>query len=243
MGVLKVVPGGIYLESIKSKVGTGDTAKDASMENFYQATPLEDGRIKVQLLDIHDQPTTYCEEVDEKEFHRRFKLQENYQPRAQVMREAQAEKITARAERHLRQKEFLSAEFEFGNALKVDDKNVRANYGLGQTYMATGEVKKAKDIFKKLVNIDDVTSPRHKHIFNDFGIQLRKLGMYKEAVMHYRKALAITQNDENLWFNLGRALFEGGSKEQAAKALRKALDLNPDLEEAKAFLYSATKGG
>jgi tetratricopeptide (TPR) repeat protein len=67
--------------------------------------------------------------------------------------------------------------------------------------------------------------------------------MYAEAAKHYNKALAMTKDDENLWFNLGRALFEGGNAKMAATALRKALELNPDFVEARALLHNLENGG
>jgi|Deesub1362A_J573_1020465.scaffolds.fasta_scaffold13043_3 tetratricopeptide (TPR) repeat protein len=236
MGKADVVSGGYYLERIESKVGTGDTAKSAVMENYWQAEVLPDGRIKMTLLDIHDQTSGYYEMVDPDEIGTRFIYVPNFQPRKHNPQKDQAEKLAARAERHLERKEYLSAEFEFNNALKLDDENVRANFGLGRTYLATGEVEKAKEAFRKLARLDEVMDPRFKHIFNECGIHLRKLGMYKEAVQYYRRALALENEDEHLWFNLGRALFEGGDNQKAAKALKRALQLNPQLKEAKVLL-------
>ena len=51
-----------------------------------------------------------------------------------------------RGEKHRANGELYSAEFEFGQALKVDEENVRANFGLGLTYMERGEKNKANDI-------------------------------------------------------------------------------------------------
>ncbi|MGD9124445.1 MAG: tetratricopeptide repeat protein [Desulfarculaceae bacterium] len=237
----QVVDGGVYLEVVASKVGTGDTAKDATMQNYWRASVKSDEVIKMILLDNNDQPTTYSEDVNFEEFNKRFVLQQDFQPRQVNLKKDMADKISSRAERHLEEKEYLSAEFEFSNALKHDDRNLRANLGLGKTYMATGDEEKAKEALKKLATIDEVFEPEQKHIFNDFAIQLRKLGMFKEAVQNYKRALELTQNDENLWFNLGRALFESGQYSPAVSALKRALKLNPEFEEAKAFIFAAQK--
>jgi tetratricopeptide (TPR) repeat protein len=104
-----------------------------------------------------------------------------------------------------------------------------------------GDSEKAKQVFRKLSTIEAVLEPRNKFIFNEFGIQLRKMGMFEEAVRHYHRALLVEKYDENLWFNLGRALFEGGQAQSACKALGKALSLNPEFEEARAFLALVEK--
>ena len=241
MGLDEVVDGGYYREKIKSKVGTGDTAKNADMENFWQAKVNPDGSVSMRLLDNHDRPMGYKETAEPGEIGTRFEHMPGFKPRENVAKAEEADRIASRAERHLEKEEFLSAEFEFSKAVKIDDNNVRANYGLGQAYLGQGETEKARSTFKKLVDIDEVTDPRHKHIFNNLGIDLRKQGMFAEAVRHYKRALDLSQQDEHLWFNLGRALFEGGMYRQAAPVFKKALDLKPEFEEAKAFMHAALK--
>ena len=232
----EVKSGAVYLERIKSKVGTGDTAKAAVMENYWQAEPQDDGRIKMELLDNQDQPSGYSEMVDQEELDQRFYLVDGWKPRKQNPKQEKADKLTARAERHLEKEEYLSAEFEYNNALKLDEENVRANFGLGKTYIAMGETEKAREMFAKVANIEAVLEASNKHIFNECGIQLRKLGMHEEAIDYYRRALGLAKDDENLWFNFGRALWEGGHKDKAVAAIKQAAALNPNMAEAKALL-------
>jgi tetratricopeptide (TPR) repeat protein len=227
---------GIYLEQIRGKVGTGHTAKDAITENFWYCVAQENGTILAKLLDFNDEPMGYQEEVPFEEFETRFTYQPDYKPRRELARQEEADKIAARGERHLENKEYFSAEYEFGSALEKDEKNVRANFGLGETYLAQGDTEKAKEQFGKLSQVDAITDSRYKHIFNEFGIKLRQLGMYGEAVRHYERALKLEPKDENLWFNLARALFEGGKGEKAGQALTKAMELNPDFAEAKLLM-------
>ena len=229
---------GYYVERIKGKVGTGDTAKDSSMENFWLASEVVDGLVRMELLDMHDQLSGFVEMVDPQELGKRFILQPRFKPRKVSLRQQQADRVAARAERHLADKEYLSAEYEFSNALKLDEENVRANFGLGTTYVAMGEPDKATDVFRKLAGINAVLEPQNRHIFNEFGIALRKMGMYAEAVRHYHRALSLSGDDENLWFNLGRALNEGGQRKQAVAALRRALEINRDFEQARHYLLA-----
>lgn len=237
----QVVAGGYYRERIESQVGTGDTSKKAAMENMWLAEVSESGVISMVLLDNNHSLTGYREKVDPKEIGVRFVHASDFKPQVVDRKADQANKVAARAERHLEKNELLSAEFEFGKAISLDQDNVRANFGLGKTYLANGEVEKAKETFKKVVDLDEVVEAENKHIFNELGIELRKQGMFAEAVRHYKRALDLSQKDENLWFNLGRALFEGGQFGQASKALKKALELNPAFEEAKAFFHAAQK--
>jgi len=242
MGDDKVESGAVYLERIQSKVGTGDTAKSAVMENYWRAQPQASGQIKMELLDLNDQPSGYAELVEPEEFESRFYLVEGWQPKNRDPKKEKADKLTARAERHLEKKEYLSAEFEYSNALKLDEENVRANFGLGKTYLAMGEPVKARDMFSKLAHIDAVLDPSNKHIFNECGMQLRKLGMHDEAIEYYRRALGLAKDDENLWFNFGRALWDGGYKDKAKAAIKRASDINPEMTEAKILLKQMAGG-
>lgn len=229
-------PAGYYVERIKGKVGTGHTAKDSVTENYWYAEPGEDGQMVAKLLDINYESTGYAEPVDPEEFATRFTHLPDFTPPAKPTERDKADKIASRAERHLEKEEYLSAEYEFGNALKVDGENVRANFGLGKTYLAQGETEKAKEQFGKLSDVDAMVEPEYKHIFNEFGIKLRQLGMFSEAVKHYERALGIEDSDEHLWFNLARAHYENKNMKQAAAALKKSLQINPRFEEARLFL-------
>ena len=225
-----------WKEVIKSRVGTGDTAKSATMENYWEAELTADGKIKMNLLDNSYEHTGYAEMAMESEMGTRFTPLEDFEVKPKSEEQIKSDQITARAERHLAQNELNSAEFEFTKALALDEKNIRANLGLGKTFLAQGEEEKAKAKFVQLAVINEVLEPDNKHAFNELGIQMRKLGMFKEACEHYARALNISKSDENLWFNQSRTLFEGGEVKKAIDALKEALTINPGFEEGKQFL-------
>lgn len=227
---------GYYVERIKSKVGTGDTAKAAKMENYWLLLGVEGDAARMELLDIHEERSGFVDQVPLEDFWSRFEHQPEFVPKKLSLGQQHADRLAARAERHLANNEFLSAEFEFNKAIKLDEENVRANFGLGKTYLALGDPEKATQVFRKLSKVEAVLEPENKHIFNEFGIQLRKMGLYAEAARHYTRAINLAPRDENLWFNLGRALYEGGQRERGLGAIKKALEINPDLDEARKYL-------
>ncbi len=136
------------------------------------------------------------------------------------------------AEIHLEKKEFHSAEFEFGNALKIDEKDVRANLGLGKTFVAQGKKAEAKQVFTKMTENDDLYEEKNKHNLNELGITLRKEEMYDEAVKNYQRAIEIDSKDPVLYFNLALAFFHQGQMPSAKKNLDSALGLKSDFEDA-----------
>lgn len=63
--------------------------------------------------------------------------------------------------------------------------------------------------------------------FNRLGMALRRQGKWQEAVAEYERALTISPEDENVFFNMAVAFTEGGQHSQAVERLEKALALNP----------------
>ncbi|MFP4237065.1 MAG: tetratricopeptide repeat protein, partial [Desulfonatronovibrio sp.] len=150
-------------------------------------------------------------------------------------------KTIARADRHRKKGESYSAEYEYGNALKVDEENIRANFGLGLTYLERGDKEKASNIFERLVKLDAAFEEEHKHLFNEFGINLRKQKMYDQALEYYTRGLDLVQNDENLHYNVARAYFAFNNHEKCFEHLKQALQINPEFEEARKFVQYLKK--
>ncbi|SIO20169.1 tetratricopeptide repeat protein [Halodesulfovibrio marinisediminis] len=125
------------------------------------------------------------------------------------------------------------AEVEFLQVLEMDEDNVRATFGLGLTYLDRNEISKGQAVFSKLVGIEATFAPEHKHMFNEFGIKLRKNKMYEQALQFYSRAQKLSALDEHLLYNIGRVLIEIKEYKKALVMLAKALEVNPEFAEAK----------
>jgi tetratricopeptide (TPR) repeat protein len=228
---------GVYLETSSATLGVGDTAHRTKLESFWRARQVSEDRVRIELLDMDDRPTGIVEEVGLADFQGRFTYQPDHletQPQRQKNR--RVEKIVALADRHRQDKEYNSAEYEYTRALKIDEQNVRAQFGLGVTCVEMGEMDRARRLFQNLAGIEALFEEENKHLFNEFGISLRKLGLYDEAIGHYQKALSIVEDDENLYYNLGRAYYEKGDRSLAVEWLKRALSINPGFAEGQRFL-------
>jgi len=128
------------------------------------------------------------------------------------------------------------AKDQYQNVLRIDVENIRANFGLGLTYLALNQLEKGKYVFECLVKLDESFQEEHKHVFNEFGIGLRKKMLYDEAIAYYARAAELSPGDEHIHVNMARALFEKKDVENAFGSLKNALELNPSLYEAVIFL-------
>ncbi|MDR2945848.1 MAG: tetratricopeptide repeat protein [Candidatus Adiutrix sp.] len=234
------IPEGVYSETKVQKIGTMSTSRTQTIVDYYKCTRLDENTMSVQILDMYGDPMPLLEKVSMEAFLKRFTYEPDKFQKRSSPNDLAAEKAIANAEHHAARKEYFSAEYEYSKALKLDEENVRASFGLGRVYVETGELEKAAKVFGSLAKQDNVLSPENKYIFNELGIQLRGLKLYDQAIEFYKKAFEMAPDDENLLFNMARAALEKEDKAAAAKYLEAALTINPKHEAA--LKFKATLG-
>lgn len=80
-----------------------------------------------------------------------------------------------------------------------------------------------------MVGVSEGIVVAHKHMFTDFGMDLRKSQLNDLALTSFRRALELSPDDSHALFNVGRALYELGKYREADEYLDRALNLEPDL--------------
>jgi len=231
---------GVFSQKKIAKIGTGTTARKTEVTAYYYVEERDDGVIVVQALAANDVPFGPKTEITRED------LLENYLPEPQksmartaaamTAAEQEIQKAVARGDKFRKRGESFTAEFEYNKALQLDMSNVRANFGIGLCYIDRGEREKAHEVFERLVHLDAAFEDEHKHLFNEFGINLRKTGMHDEAIDYYRRALELSPTDENLHYNMARAAFDKGEPKTAAQHLMACLKLNATHAEALQFV-------
>jgi len=231
---------GVFSQKKTAKIGTGTTARRTEFLAYFAVREREDGVIEVQSLGPDDVPFGPVTEISREE------LLENYLPDPQKTlarvqaalspRDQEVQRAVARGDKFRKRGETFTAEYEYNKALQLDMGNVRANFGIGLCYIDRGEREKAHEVFERLVKLDAAFEDEHKHLFNEFGISLRKSGMQDEALEYYERALALSPDDENLRYNMARAALDKGDARAAAQHLAACLKLNPAHAEALQFV-------
>lgn len=227
---------GVFSNQEIRKVGTGTTTRKTIQKSYWYAIEQPDGDIELQPLNLNYIPSGPKKKIPKDEFLGKFSPEPEFYVNNVFPKIKEVNKTIARADRHRQNKEYYSAEMEYGNALRVDEDNIRANFGLGITYLERGENNKAEDILGRLVKLDGAFEAEHKHLFNDFGINLRKNGMYDQSIAYYTRALELTTHDENLYYNVARAYLEKKDPASALAHLLKGLELNPSQDTLLKFL-------
>jgi len=225
----------IYLKQEEIKLGCGSTAKNVVVDNYYQVTEVDEDHVQIHLLDFSDRPVGKGSIITRKELGEYIPCP-HYFENKKTPKEEIVERHVRTGDHHFSKREFFSAEYEYNQALSMEPNHLRAHLGKGKTLFARGEREEAKKVFAKLSNLDTLYDKENKHIFNEFGIELRKKMMFQEAIANYLKAISIDPEDAVLYYNLGRAYYEDGMTEEAIARLKQALAMQPGFREAKEFL-------
>lgn len=214
------------------KVGSGVTSKKQLSKLLWHVQQQGVDEFGVRKINPQFVPVGESEIIDQDE------LLSKYTPEVEI-HNTQVEpamcalrKTIAKGDRHRKQGEPLSAEMEYTKALDVDETNVRAIFGLGLAYLDRDDKEKAKTVFEQLVALNAAFDLKHKHLFNEFGIALRKGELYDEAVKYYSRAVELTSDDENLYYNLSRAFYEKDDWEHCFEFASRAIKLNSCHEPA-----------
>ena len=227
---------GVFSTQEIRRVGTGTTTRKTVAKTFWFVDQSPEGTLECQPLNTNYVPSGPKRILTMDELISKFAPEPEFYM-SSVYPKMQSLQNTINNADNLRGKgETFAAEYEYQNALTVDEDNVRANFGIGLTYLQRGENSKAEDIFHRLVSLEAAFEPRHKHLFNDFGINLRKSKMFSQAVTYYQRALELSPHDDNLYVNLARAQLETKDIAACVDYLFKALDINPHHENAIKFL-------
>jgi len=227
---------GIFSTQSIQKVGTGTTTRKTIQKTYWFADEIEENLLEIQPLNKNYIPSGPKRKITIEDLLAKFAPEPEFYVSTVYPKLQELSRTIQKGERHREKGEIFSAELEFNEALKVDEENVKANFGLGLTYLDRGEAHKANDIFERLVRLDAAFESEHKHLFNDFGISLRKNKMLDQALDYYRKAESLTDSDEHLYYNMARVFFDKESAMDCLEYLKKALQLNPELTEAKRFI-------
>ena len=108
---------------------------------------------------------------------------------------------------------------------------------MGSAYLAAGDIKKAGEYIKQAVD----PIPETISTFNNYAIELRRIGEVEEAINQYKKCLSIYPNHYIILYNLGKAYFEMGNYEEAKKALTKSIASKPISEVKKLLAHVESK--
>ncbi len=156
----------------------------------------------------------------------------------------------------LMEKRWSDAIAAFNQALEQNQTFIKAYEGLAAAYKGKGDMEryqhylqkaaeeyakinkfnKVKEIFVEILR-HDVNAPNP---YNTLGIRLRQNKQYKEALQAYMRALELSPQDENIYYNMAKAYLCDRNIEKALECLRQCLSIAADHAEAIKLLNRLT---
>ncbi|MFW5837539.1 MAG: tetratricopeptide repeat protein [Desulfovibrionaceae bacterium] len=226
---------GVYsTQVVKNSDAWSASGKTVKKTYWYVEQVAENAFLVRPLADNHS-PAGQPRLINRDDFLKDYTPEMDYYLRNVLPVLNRLEEHLERADKLRKRKEHYSAEAEYHFARGIDEQSVRAAFGLGFIHLERGDEAKARQIFEQLVNMEAPFAPEHKHLFNDFGIALRKNRMFKEALHYYFRAVDLASDDENLFFNIARSYYEMGDFKHCIEYLAVCLKLNRGVEQAQKF--------
>ncbi|MBF0508584.1 MAG: tetratricopeptide repeat protein [Deltaproteobacteria bacterium] len=135
----------------------------------------------------------------------------------------------ARAQKLLDAGQIDQARELFDGVLLAVPEDAAIHLDIGERYMKKELYEDAERVFRVAEFLD--TEP--VHLCNRLGIALRKMNRYHEAIEQYKKALSFARDDENIHTNIALVYYLIQDLPTSYQHIKRALELAPDLEEAK----------
>ncbi|MBI5186793.1 MAG: tetratricopeptide repeat protein [Nitrospinae bacterium] len=164
-----------------------------------------------------------------------------YLKKASEISPCNGKRIATMGQIHLERGEVEEAQKAFEAAIKEDPKTAK---DIAEAYLKENKADLAEDFFrrsmpKEVENLSQDQIKEYVHTANRLGIALRRQGKIEEALDEYQKARKLDPEDEAVYYNMGKAYLELSKKkdspssiQKAVKCFRKAVEMDPEFEEA-----------
>ena len=132
------------------------------------------------------------------------------------------------------------AEENFGRALEIDPSRaneLRILSVLGLASWKQGRLQATEKYFRRALELD----PRNKEALKHLAGSYFKRKRWQEALDLYRTLLEVDSEDATTHFNIGASLYYLGQSDAALKNFKRALSLDPTLEQARTGLEELRK--
>ncbi|MBQ4133320.1 MAG: tetratricopeptide repeat protein [Desulfovibrionaceae bacterium] len=114
--------------------------------------------------------------------------------------------------------------------IELAEQDAVASFEDGLKLFNIGNRSEALRDFEWPLHLNVLWQRKHKHLFSDFGITLRKIKEGELALKYHQKALSLSPDEPNIMFNLARTYLVLGNLPAAKSYIEFVLARNPDLK-------------
>ncbi len=111
----------------------------------------------------------------------------------------------------------------------LDSKNTEVMRRLAAAYMHMNDFSSARKIYESILDIDGSDDLAEASLAN----ALHKLGEDDAAILHHERSIVLDSSYAPHYYNYANTLYDMGQKEKALEFYHKALEIDPDLKQAR----------
>ena len=140
-----------------------------------------------------------------------------------------AEELIEKADTAYQEEDLQKALALLNEASVKDEKNEEILFKIAYILQKSGDREEAMKYYKEALSLDK----KNESIHNAMASLYRENGEFTSAKIHLKESLEIDAQNPLTYYNYGNLLVEIESREEAKEMYQKALELNPEFEEAK----------
>ena len=144
-----------------------------------------------------------------------------------------------RGREYINKKRFLAARVEFEAALTLNEDNVHALVGLGETLHCMEDGEGARAAFKQAITLK--RGAEDPQVYKRLGLLSSRNRDYEIAVEAFDRAISYFPSDPENYYNLAVVRMVRGEPQKTLALLRKSLSVNPGFFEARRLLQKIEK--
>ena len=133
--------------------------------------------------------------------------------------------------RALRTQHFDQAQRSLEIAYAYVQDNAEINFALGTLWQQKGNPGRASFFYKRTVDLD----AKHSSAWSNLGVLSLDQKSYPQAIRFLQRSIEHEPDDAKTHFLLARAFFENGNRDDARRAIQRAIELRPVQPEFQAL--------
>lgn len=227
---------GVYSLSQKSEIGSGATMLDRKNLTYWYVRQLGEDDCELQPLSSEGMPSGVVTRTILKEIIRRYTPEPFYYAEhpSPVLNALAARVLEGEGDTDpvsLPPKELACLKALLGGLKGFPPPS---HPGYRQAVKTLSE--EARRTLTMLLCRGESSQFEHRSRCSTHAVSLRKDKRFEASLEYLAKALLLEENDEHIYFNMARVYYDKGDLDLCARALHKALALNPRFAEARRFV-------
>ena len=158
--------------------------------------------------------------------------------KAEAFSTIDATSLVDKADAEMQKGDLQKALAIYSEANIKEPKNPETLFKMGYTLVQQDRDDEALEYYEEALDLDPDNTSLHQAMASVY----RKMGEFANAQTHLDKSIAIDAKNPITYYNYGNLLVDMQELDKAKEMYKKALELAPDLEEAKVELTKLEKG-